>query len=535
MRNPSRNALRIVALGLALASPSAALATAATAARNPLIWADVPDMSVIRVGKTYYMSSTTMHMSPGVPIMKSGDLVNWSLVGYACDTLVDNPAMRLETDRAAYGQGSWASSLRLHDGVYYASTFSSTSGRTHVYTTRDIEKGPWKAISFAPVLHDNTLFFDDDGKVYMIHGAGRLSLVELQPDLSGIKPGGVNRTVVENVNAVFGDDDGGLRGEGSQLFKIKGRYYLVNIASPGSRWSRTVIVHRADHIAGPYEGRIVLQDRGIAQGGFIDTPDGKWYAYLFKDHGAVGRIPWLVPLRWEDGWPVLGENGKAPDTLDIPAGAQGASGASGVVASDEFVRAPGERPLPLAWQWNHNPDDLHWSLTARPGHLRLTTARVDASLTEARNTLTQRTIGPRSSASTSIDVSGMKDGDYAGLSAFQSRYGFVAVKMANGAKSIVMVSAASGSPVEIAGAPLAGDTVHLKVECDFRSSPEVARFFHSPDGVAWAEIGKPSPMSYTMPHFMGYRFALFHFATKTPGGHVDFDHYRVDCGNSSAD
>ncbi len=119
----------------------------------------------------------------------------------------------------------------------------------------------------------------------------------------------MHKILVENVNAVFGTDQGGLNGEGSQLFKINGRYYLFNIASPGSRWARTVIVHRADTITGPYEGRIALDDRGIAQGGLVDTPEGKWYAYLFKDNGAVGRIPYLVPVTWKDGWPVLGENG----------------------------------------------------------------------------------------------------------------------------------------------------------------------------------------------------------------------------------
>src|SRR5256885_5919932 len=91
-------------------------------AHNPLIWADVPDIAMIRVGKTYYMSSTTMHMSPGLPIMESSDLVNWRMASYAYETLVDNEAMRLENGKDAYGRGSWASSLRYHDGVFYAST-----------------------------------------------------------------------------------------------------------------------------------------------------------------------------------------------------------------------------------------------------------------------------------------------------------------------------------------------------------------------------------------------------------------------------
>jgi len=126
---------------------------------------------------------------------------------------------------------------------------------------------------------------------------------------------------------------------------------------------RTVIVHRADKITGPYEGRVALQDQGVAQGGLIDTPQGDWYAYLFRDYGAVGRIPYLVPVKWEDGWPVLGVDGKVPDTLSLPA-SRGLI--PGIIASDEFHRRPGDPALPLAWQWNHNPDESNWSLPSVP-------------------------------------------------------------------------------------------------------------------------------------------------------------------------
>lgn len=518
-------------------------------AHNPLIWADVPDIAVIRVGKTYYMSSTTMHMSPGLPIMKSTDLVNWSMASYAYDTLADNDAYRLENGKNVYGAGSWASSLRYHDGVFHASTFAvHAGGRTHVYTTRDPERGPWKETSFDPMMNDHSLFFDDDGRVYMVWGCNKIMLTELKRDLTGVKPGGVNKPIVDQVNAVLGAEQGGLCGEGSQLSKIKGRYYLFNIASPKTRWARTVIVHRADRLDGPWEGKIVLDDRGIAQGGLVDTPEGKWYAYLFKDNGAVGRIPYLVPVTWKDGWPVLGQDGVVPMKLDIPAGKQGASGASGIVASDEFARAPGAPALPLAWQWNHNPEPRNWSLTRRPGHLSLVTSRVVAGLLDAPNTLTQRTFGPRSSATTSIDVSGMKDGDWAGLSAFQRKYGFVAVKMSEGVKSLVMVSADTDQPEEVAAIPLAGNTVHLRVDCEFQSAPElarfgrdergadiysipgapeVARFSYSLDGQSWTPIGRPSRLVYSFPHFMGYRYGLFFYSTKSAGGRVDFDYYRV--------
>ncbi len=521
----------LVALVLASVASQPIEAAQADPAHNPLIWADVPDIAIIRVGGTYYMSSTTMHMCPGLPIMKSTDLVNWSMASYAYETLADTEALRLENGKNAYGYGSWASSLRFHNGVFYVSTFSATTGRTYIYTTRDPERSPWKETScFKPALGDHSLFFDDDGRVYMVHGSGRIMLTEMQPDLSGFKPGGVNKVIVENVNAVFGTDQGGLKGEGSQLFKINGRYFLFNIASPGSRWARTVIISRADAITGPYESRIALDDRGIAQGGLIDTPEGKWYAYLFKDNGAVGRIPYLVPVTWKDGWPILGDNGKVPMTLDIPAGGQGVSGASGIVASDEFDRRPGDPELPLVWQWNHNPEPRNWSLSKRPGYLSFVTSRIVSTLPEATNTLTQRTFGPRSSATTSIDVSGMKDGDYAGLAAFQKRYGFVGVKMSGGARSIVMVSADSDNPEEIASVPLTGKTVHLKVECEFQPAPEVARFSYSLDGRSWTPIGRPSRLSYTVPHFMGYRFALFYYSTKTAGGRVDFDYFRIGQG-----
>ncbi|MBE0538044.1 MAG: glycoside hydrolase 43 family protein [Phycisphaerae bacterium] len=493
----------------------------AESARNPIIWADVPDVAAIRVGDTYYMSSTTMHMSPGLPIMKSKDLVNWELIGYACDTLTDNEALRLENGRNAYGRGSWAPSLRYHDGTFYASTFSSTSGRTHIYTTKDIEKGLWRETAFAPSLHDHSLFFDGDGRVYMLYGAGDLRLVELKPDLTGIKPDGFNEVVIRNASAVAGPNIG-LQAEGSQLRKINGKYYVMNITWPRNGM-RTQIVHRADKITGPYEGRVVLRDQGIAQGCLIDTPQGDWYALLFQDHGAVGRIPHLVPVRWEDDWPVLGVDGKAPMVLNIPAGE---GGLANIVASDEFDRMPGEA-LPLAWQWNHNPDNRCWSIGERSGYLRLTTGRVDSDVLQARNTLTQRTFGPVSSATTKLEVGNMKDGDCAGLIALQRKYGFVGVKMEGGSKSIVMVSAQSDAPNDIESILIDQQTVYLRIDCDFRDRTDKGYFYYSLDGKTWTKIGASLQMAYTLPHFMGYRFGLFNFATKTTGGFVDFDYYRV--------
>ena len=286
---------------------------------------------------------------------------------------------------------------------------------------------------------------------------------------------------------------------------------------------RTVVIHRADKITGPWEGRLAFQDKGVAQGGLVDTPDGRWFAYLFRDYGSVGRIPYLVPVKWEDGWPVIGVDGKVPEYLDLPA-SKGLI--PGIVASDEFNRKKGDPALPLVWQWNHNPDNNLWSVTKRKGYLRLTTGRIDTFFTQARNTLTQRTFGPECSGSTAIDVSNMKDGDFAGLTLLQRKFGLVGVNIDNGTKSIVMINAQSGKPVEEESVPLKQKNVYLKAECDFRNQTDRGYFFYSLDGKTWIPIGTPLKMEYSMPHFMGYRFGLFNYSTKTPGGFVDFDWFR---------
>jgi beta-xylosidase len=462
-------------------------------------------------------------MSPGVPIMKSKDLVNWQLVNYAYDTLVNNDEMNLNNGKNTYGRGSWASCIRYHKGIYYVSTFAATSGKTHIYSTKNIEKGPWKAISFSPAYHDHSLFFDDDGKVYLITGNKKLSLIELNEDLSGVKQGGVNQVIIENASQPSESVAVSSLGEGSQLFKVNGKYYLFNITWPRGGM-RTVVIHRADKITGPWEGRVALQDLGVAQGGLIDMPNGTWYSYLFRDYGAVGRIPYLVPVKWEDGWPVLGVNGKVPEILDLPANK---SLIPGIVNSDEFTRKKNDHALPLVWQWNHNPDNGLWSVTARKGYLRLTTGRIDTSFLSARNSLTQRTIGPVCSGATSLDVSNMKDGDFAGLGLLQKNYGVVGVRVDGDKKFIVMINASKGNAVEAETIPFNRKTVFFKTECDFIDKKDVANFFYSLDGKTWKPVGTQLKMSYTLPHFMGYRFALFNYATKNIGGFADFDFFHI--------
>ncbi|PUA29919.1 MAG: beta-xylosidase [Cellvibrio sp. 79] len=504
-------------------SVSSSSAVSLIEASNPNIWADVPDPSVIRVGNTYYMSSTTMHMNPGVPIMKSTDLVNWSLVNYAYNTLDSTNALNLDNGQNAYGKGSWASSIRYVDGIYYVSTFSYTTNKTYIYKTRDIENGSWTVSTLNGLYHDCSLFFEN-GRAFLAYGIDDIKIIELTADASAIKSGGLNQTIIAKSSAVAGTNFI-VRPEGTHLQKINGRYYVSLITWPSGK-SRTQLIFRANNLTGPYEGRVALQDQGIAQGGLIDTPTGNWYAYLFRDSGAVGRIPYLVPVSWQDGWPVMGIGGKVPQKLGFSVENKGLSG---IVASDEFSQGlQGLSTLPLQWQWNHNPDNSGWSLISRPGYLRLTTKRIATNLEVARNSLTQRSYGPQSSARIALETAAMKDGDYAGLGALQSRYGFVGVAKTNGNKSIVMVDTTSGTPQEITRIGLYQDRVYFRIDMDFRNQTDQAKFYYSLDGNTWTSIGSTLRMTYDLKHFMDYRFALFNYATQVAGGYVDIDYYRIN-------
>ncbi len=511
--------------------------TVTKGAQNPVVWADVPDPSIIRVRDTYYMSSTTMHFNPGVPIMKSHDLVNWEIVNYAYDTLADSDAFLLQNGQDAYGEGTWASSLRYHDEMFYLVTFSNTTQKTYVFRTGDIESGSWETFTIDRLFHDPSLIFDD-GRAFLVYGVDDIRIVELTADATAVKPSGVDRVLIPDSKKIAGDEFY-VPAEGAHIKKINDYYYVSLISWPAGD-GRTQLTYRSDSLLGEYTGRVSLQDAGIAQGGLIDTPEGDWYGFLFQDHGSVGRIPQLVPVHWKNEWPVFGIDGKVPEQLDIQAED---NDPAGIVASDEFDGEAGPAQyndetgalngLSLVWQWNHNPDPEHWSLEERPGYLRLTNAELDTSWVDTRNTLTQRTFGPQCTGTISMDTQHMKDGDYAGLGALQGTNGFVGVKKEDGETHLVMMKETPEEQEEIETLPLEQDQVHLRIAFDFEDMTDQAYFYYSRDGESWHQIGDMLQMQYTLNHFVGYRFALFNYATKATWGSVDFDYFRIEPGLSS--
>ena len=487
---------------------------------NPILYVDSPDPSIVRVDDAYYMVTTTMHFAPGVPVFKSTDLAQWRTVGYAYQTLINNNNMNLN-GQDAYGKGSWASSIRYRDGFFYVLTPSYTSNKTHLYKTADVENGPWTEVQL-PFYHDPSLFFDDDGTAWVFYGSGdQISYVQLNDDASGVKAGGKSGKLGGvSINRVTGSSNYYVQQEGSHMEKVNGEYYLFTISWPAGS-CRTEVVYRSKSLLDGFSGRIFLQDNGVAQGGIFDTPDGKWYALLFRDSGPVGRMSHLVPMVWKDGWPEPeGGTKKAPATLELP---NSPLPGYGMVTSDDFD----SDVLPLEWQWNHNPDDKNWSLTANPGHFRITTSRTDSRIVTAKNTLTQRTFGPKCSGRTLVDGSGMKDGDIAGLVALQDDKGFVALAKSGDSYKVVMYSGGENGESQKASEPLSDSKVYLRVDFDLPIDRGTASFYYSTDGTEWKKIGDNVSLSYSLHMFVGYRFGLFNYATKTAGGHADFDWFKI--------
>ena len=498
---------------------------------NPMMWADVPDPDVIRVGDDYWLVSTTMHLMPGAPVMHSKDLVNWKTVSYVFPSLHDTPKYDMQ-EGTVYGRGQWATSLRYHNGLYYL-YFSPNDApfRGYVYTTKDPREG-WTLHSRIPHFHDASLFFDDDGKAYVFYGTGEMK--ELLPDLTDVKPNGLKGKVFER-----DETETGLL-EGSRFIKHDGKYYLIMISWPKGK-PRRQVCYRADNIMGPYEKKVILESEFggfpyAGQGTIVDDGNGNWYGVIFQDRGGVGRVLTLMPCTWQDGWPMLGDiDGKIPERMGKPMA--GYSGGQ-IVSSDEF----GSDKMNIDWQWNHNPINEAWSLTERPGWMRLKTSRIVENLYVAPNTLTQRMEGPECSAKVKMDISKMKDGDVAGFSAFNGDAGVVEIKK-QGKKLILLAESQSCKmtdkeklitnvmSTEAYRKELDKKTtdIYFRIDADFRPGKDLATLYYSIDGENWTKVLSDYKMIFDFTRFfMGSKFAIFNYATKKKGGYVDVDWFRYE-------
>lgn len=489
--------------------------------QNPLTHMDFPDPDIIRVGDTYYMISTTMYFMPGGVILRSYDLIHWEYCTRIYDILEDTPRQRLEEGNA-YGAGMWAATLRYHKGTFYVIFVANDTWKTYLYRAQTIE-GPWRRSEIEGFYHDCSLLFDEDDRVYLVYGNKQIHLLELNADLTGPKEGGLRRIIADSGHSDY------LGYEGSHLYKINGKYYLFLIHSRKDRWRRVETCLMSDSLTGEFTGGIVMdddmgrRDAGVAQGAIVDTPDGRWYAILFQDVGAAGRVPVLMPMAWEDHRPVLGMDGRIPHTVCNLTTRPGYV-YKPLWCSDDFAAAKLAEP----WEWNHIPRlDL---VTLGSGQLRIRTGKVASCLTQVQNILTQRSLLPACAAEVTLDASSLQAGDAAGLCVLQSCWGWVGLRREEAGIRLVMHSRQpedDEAGMERVSLPWAGDTVRLRAEMHFSPEADWARFFYWGNGI-WQAFGQQHALYFRLDHFTGNRFGLFVQSTRQMGGDAAFSQFVME-------
>ncbi|MFZ2995821.1 glycoside hydrolase 43 family protein [Sphingobium sp.] len=479
--------------------------------RNPVLFADYPDPDIIRVGEDFYFVTTTFANAPGVTILHSRDLVNWRIVTHVVDRLDGDPRYDLKNG-GDYRHGFYAASLRFHEGLFYLAV-TPVGHKTRIYRSAKID-GPWTYKELDREAFDPALFIDGDGTAYLgtsIGTDGTVTLLTLNKDLSAVT---AVRKTYYNKGA-----------EGSKIIRHKGWYYLFN-SIPGKL---AMTVSRSRSLWGPWETKASIDDTtGGHQGAMVDMPDGSWYGFVMVDKGAIGRMTNISPIFWKDDWPYWGTPDKpdhVPDRSRKP------------IQGHPFVEPPSSddfsaSQLGLQWQWNHNPDDSKWSLTQRPGFLRLHATQADG-IWSARNTLTQKTQGPRMRGVVKIDTSGIKAGDLCGFGSFGKYNAQLAV--AGGAKGaqalrVQLTESTTNGPrtqVIVPSQPIKARTLWLRTDMDFDAKQ--GRFAYSMDNRRWTDIGGTFPLAFDWRTgtFQGQQIALSCYNPTGRGGYLDVDDFTL--------
>ncbi len=485
---------------------------------NPVLYADYPDPDIIRVGADFYMVSTTFVNSPGINLLKSQDMVNWELVAQIASTVDGGNSFNM-VGGTAYEQGYWAPSIRHHNGTFYVAVQPTfTNGRIYHATN---PAGPWSFHQLDRNIYDPGLFIDTNGTGYIVCGHGPQNLMTLNAAFSQI--------VSEQNNFL---DSGG---EGSHMVK-RGSYYYVFNAKP-SVWPFELRCSRTTSLNNPvWETRVALTaTTGGHQGAIVDIDsNGNWFGFVHQDSGAVGRMPRIGPVFWENNWPIFG----TPANRDVIA-ATGTKPVQGMplkqpATSDDFSAAT----LGLQWAWNHNPDNTRWSLTQRPGYLRLRPTLASGFWT-ARNTLTQKAQGPRSQGVVKLDLTNLQSGDIAGFGTLGKINGHIAVNTAaGGARTLSMhvIKDKIGSYTAATGVPVTGNTLYLRTDLDFVRNLGICSY--SADGMTWTTLGGNFPLMFGYGStFQGEQFAMFCYnpSTASSAGYVEVDSFNFTTLDDNTD
>jgi beta-xylosidase len=498
--------------------------------RNPVLFADYSDPDVIRVGDDFYLTASSFGHVPGLPILHSRDLVNWTIVAHALPRIPEDSA------GPQHGNGVWAPAIRHHRGWFYI-YYGDPDRGIYVVRARDVH-GPWQPpvlVKAAKGWIDPCPLWDDDGRAYLVHAFARSRAgIKHRLHVSRMSPDGLTLSGPDSL--VFMDSTRHPTMEGPKFYKKDGWYWIL--APAGGVPSGWQVALRSRAPFGPYEARIVMAQgqtpvNGPHQGGWVHLASGEDWFVHFQDRGPYGRVVHLEPMTWAHGWPVIGEDPdgdgtgqpvlvhRKPDVGRVYPRAEPAT-------SDEFAPASaGVTSLGLQWQWNANPEQSWWSLSARPGWLRLFARPLrGANLWGSGDLLLQKLPAPTFTVTTKLAPSG--DGTF-GLTVFGLDYAYVAVRRGAAGWEIVQGRAhdadqgtreATTAPVPVPNGPVwlrvdVREAARDSARCTFAYSTNGARFV--PVGVPFlAREGK----------WVGAKVGLFAVGADTMA-HADVDWVRV--------
>ena len=490
--------------------------------KNPVLPGDFSDPDVIRVGGDYYLITSTFQYSPGMALLHSKDLVNWQYLSHCVNDLTQL-GPELNWDRMnRYNRGIYAGALRHHDGRFWV--FFTTMDEGVFMTTATNAAGPWQAVTRVwdkPGFDDPCPFWDDDGQAYLL-----LSTPGKEWWTRIYKMSADGKTVDPASEKII---DGLQSSEGNKLYKFNGTYYVFHNQNV-PHGPRVGVMMRSTNIFGPYEKKTVLEDfpgrydRQPNQGGLVQTEAGDWWFITHQGRGEKGtydgRPCHLLPVQWRDGWPIPGlidTNGAGTILWSGPKPANGFPLL--VPQSDDEFSATNLAPQ---WEWNYQPRADHWSLSERPGHLRLHAFKPlrHGDFFKAGNTLTQRIMGNGGGqVLTKLDVSGMADGQTAGLCFFWSEFCALGVVQSAGGRRLELNQNGTSTP----GSELNSTktNVWLKAVIDDRGS---STFAWSLDGENFTTIG--GSFQFGWGNYRGTRTGIYSYNNDADSGQVDVDFFH---------
>lgn len=467
-----------------------------------------------------------MHYSPGAPILRSQDLVNWEFVGHSVPTLAFGDHYNM-VGGTAYVEGTWASTLRYRKstGLWY--WYGCVDfWNSYVYTAPAVT-GPWtqSATFWATCFYDCGLLIDDDDTMYIVYGSNNVHIAQLSSD--GLS---INQT-----QQVFSTPSSFSGIEGNRMYKRNGTYYVLDDApsdgatliwKSSSPWGPWTEKNLNWNIPGP------IPPYGTpCQGSLIETPAGDWYFMSFQWAYPSGRLPVLAPITWgSDDFPIFtAVDGAWGETYAAPLPIQATAS---WIGNDTF---PGTS-LAVNWEWNHNPDLTNYTVN---NGLTLRTATITNDLYKARNTLTHRVHGPLSNATVVLDIRNMNDGDSCGLAAFRDATAYIGITRNGSIFTIsnvqgLLQDASNGWATNSNGTTTASITtkeykVWLRGTMQAAaSSAHGAWFEYSFDGSTFLPLGGSYTLTEDWHYFIGYRWAIFNYATKALGGYISVSSFAQE-------